>query len=367
MKLPDKKAIAVVALAVCVSAASACAKVTHENERAAPAVSSASAMSAAPASAETKPTVLATSQLSSDRIVADATTVFWTTRGDEGGNVRAGSDVPGRIFSCPVAGCPAGPVLVVDGLSHLDAIAIDGSSVYWTILGRHGVPSSVQKCPRTGCRGEPTTIHQHPTGVGITSLAVDGARVFFTDRDDHTVKTCPADGCIGSPRVLARVATFPVALAVASGAVFWTNDDGSVMRCEAAGCDGKPTLIAPADGRSADVVTDGARVVWIWRSSNADGGAPRTELRSCPATGCSGAPSVLATSDGGIGAIALVSGRLYWARHGGSGGEGLFGCEVSDCRPTPVVGATAAAAIAATAAGLFWTNGRTHAVEALLR
>lgn len=311
--------------------------------------------------------VLASTEKSCDRIVADDAQVFWTTRSVEEGFPASTAAHTGHVMSCPVSGCAAGPILVADAQSHVDALALDASSVYWTRRGFHGEGSEILKCARTGCV-VPESMHVHTyqghaQGGGPSALAVDASGIFWIDYDDRAIETCPLDGCHAAPQVLAKTSARPGDLALAQGAVFWTSDDGSILKCAESGCDSTPAIVGSAPGKPADIVALRATVVWVNHRTSADPSGHASEILACPASGCAGKPKVLVTTGNALGTLAARDGKLYWTESGGPEGEVIRACSVEDCAPSTILTGVRAEHLAVSGAGLFWTEARTHEIQ----
>lgn len=314
------------------------------------------------------PKVLASTDASCDRIVADDKQVFWTTRSVEEGSSAPPAAHTGRVMSCPVDGCGGGPTLVAGDQSHVDALALAPSSVYWTRRGFHGAGSEILKCARSGC-ALPESVHVHTyqghaEGGGPSALAVDPHGIFWIDYDDRAIETCPLDGCRAAPRVLAKTSARPGNLALAQGAVFWTTDDGSILKCAESGCDSTPTTVGSAPGKPADIVIERATVVWVNHRMGADvDGGHASEILACPAGGCAVKPQVLVTTSNALGTLASHDGKLYWTESGGPDGDIIRACSVESCTPSTILTGVQVEHLSASGAGLFWTEARTHQIQ----
>lgn len=316
-------------------------------------------------------TVLASTEESCDRIVADDTQVFWTTRSVEQGFAPESTAHTGHVLSCPVAGCgPSGPTLVAAGQSHVDALALDARYVYWTQRGFHGQPSDIMRCARSGCVA-PETVHAHayqgrPHGGGPSALAVDDGRILWVDYEESAIDECPIEGCGANPVVLAKVTPHPGNLTLAGGVAYWTNEDGSVMKCAETGCGSQPVTLGSATGQPADIVADDARVVWVNHRAGADApGGHASQILSCPTSGCGGPPRVLVTTENALGTLAYRNTRLYWTERGSAEGDIIRTCSVEHCVPTTVLTGVEADGLTVSGAGLFWTEARVHQIQML--
>lgn len=72
-------------------------------------------------------------------IAVDATNIYWAT---SGGFTGATPNGDGKVFTCPLAGCPAGgPIQLADKLYDSGPMAVDANAVYWCEYGQDGTPS----------------------------------------------------------------------------------------------------------------------------------------------------------------------------------------------------------------------------------
>jgi hypothetical protein len=80
----------------------------------------------------------------------------------------------------PARGCPGDDgeplALVTDEETSIASIAVDGDSVYWSVLG--GQVKSVKRCG-----GAPTILVDH-LGGGLTRIALDASNVYWTARSE---------------------------------------------------------------------------------------------------------------------------------------------------------------------------------------
>jgi hypothetical protein len=81
-------------------------------------------------------------------VAVDATNIYWSTGGTFSGPPT--SPVPngdGKVFTCPLAGCPAaGPTLLAGKLRDTGPLVIDATSIYWCEFGDYpGATGQVRK------------------------------------------------------------------------------------------------------------------------------------------------------------------------------------------------------------------------------
>jgi hypothetical protein len=196
------------------------------------------------------PTALATDQTSPDAIAIDATSVYFVDNGVgvmsvplAGGTVTVLASGPygaafgglvvdpatvywadqgGALLTVPIGGGPV-TTLVPATAHQLGALAIDATSLYWTIEGMHADNGSVMKMPLAG--GPATALVTMLASP--QAIAVDGASVYFNDYTSGTVSRVPLGG--GAVAILASGQTVPDGIAVDARFVYWADDANTVM------------------------------------------------------------------------------------------------------------------------------------------
>jgi hypothetical protein len=151
------------------------------------------------------PATLATGQALLSGVATDGVNVYWRNLG--------------QILACPVAGCGAGPVVLASSQSTAGGqLALDATNVYWlNASGAQG--GQVMKCAKAGCGGAPTALASG--GVQPVALAVDGSSVYWTD--SSSVLKCAVSGCGGAPSFVADYRSSPGAIAVDATRVYWAE------------------------------------------------------------------------------------------------------------------------------------------------
>jgi hypothetical protein len=161
----------------------------------------------------------------------------------------------------------------------IQAIAVDGESVYFTVA--NDASGEVVRVPKTG--GTPVVLaaEQH----GPRAVAFDDANVYWTNTGDGAVMKV-AKGGAGAPVVVAAGQASPCGLSVSQGQLLWTNAaaaDGAVMKLALAG--GAPETLA---GRQVSPCSVAADAQSVYFAPNRIAGP----LKRVPRTG--GAPAALA-------------------------------------------------------------------------
>jgi hypothetical protein len=249
------------------------------------------------------PVVLASFGCCGGDIAVDETTVYWTVVGrcqPDGGNCT------GTVSKMPLDG---GAVLALAPEQNNPAgLAVDATHVYWA---NSGSPCTDGAGPCSGA------ILSVPLGGGaITTLAsqldapgrvaVDTTSIYWTNQG----RGCPIDAgpsCAGSimtmplqggtPMTLASALNYPSDIAVAGENVYWTDlENGTVMKVPRLG--GVTTMLASGQNGPMGITTDATNVYW----TGGDG------VRMVPSIG--GSITTLAT--GVAQGIAVDPSGIYW-------------------------------------------------------
>ena len=263
----------------------------------------------------------------------------------------------------------AGPITVASGLDYPNSIAVGSTSVYWMNQGKGGpaavaTPStgSVMSCAIGGC-ARPTVM---ATGQdNPIAIALDSVNVYWTNggsnNDASSVAKCPVAGCV-QPTVLTSLSCAE-GLAVDSTDVFFIGcSQPAAMRCTLAGCGAPATLTV---FQSADFAADSAIVVqsgkvyWTERfGANASGGA----VVSCAANGCAAPTTVVSLAVGYVQqGLAVDSANVYFAVQYPAklSGPTVWKCSIGGCADATALcpdSSPANGPIAVDAANVYWTT-----------
>jgi hypothetical protein len=257
-------------------------------------------------------------------IAIDSTRVYWTN------GVKPG----GSVLSAPLDG--GAPTVLASGQEQPSGIAVNATNVYWTTL------EGVMTVPLGG--GPVTSIGPVSGGGSLLAIAVDNARIYWTEENACTTTGCGAILSVsleGGPvtTLASGQALSPGGGLAADGThVFWATG-GGIMVAPALG--GAPTTLAPVSAWVENIAVDAASVYWM------DSGGI---LAKVPVTG--GAVTTLATSRGVNGALAVDATNVYWIDHavmsvplGGGAATTLFALADDAAIGVMAVGATS----------LYWT------------
>lgn len=141
-------------------------------------------------------------------LAIDRGSIYWSS--------RAPSASGGRIMKMGSAG--ENPTPLVTGVTNPDGIAVHGSHVYYTEVGR------IRRVPVDG--GQAITVAMAQTSGAI---AVDAAGVYWANGTEGTVMTAGLDG--GGSRVLASGQKMPTRLALDACHIYWLDiGAGTVMK-----------------------------------------------------------------------------------------------------------------------------------------
>ncbi|APR88558.1 Putative serine/threonine-protein kinase pknH [Minicystis rosea] len=194
-------------------------------------------------------------------VALDGQFVYFTDRGD--------GQLTGKVVRCAIDGCAA-PLEIVTGQVAPQAITLSGAFVFWTDAGNGEANGNVYRASTTGqgvtqitgnlvspsavaaddmyvyfTRSSPDgRVFRCPHGAGYCDapedlahaaaplaqpidLALVGGRIYWTERGDGALRSCPQDGCgPDAPRVHASGRDGMRRLAIGSSCLFWVDDTG---------------------------------------------------------------------------------------------------------------------------------------------
>lgn len=193
-------------------------------------------------------------------IAADDANIYWTT-GRFAGTTQSGSlysvaKIGGSVVklnvatSAPTTSVAAddtniyfanaqGRMLAVSktgtvtllGLSQAGATGLlaDGKKVYWANSGAGSI-KAIDK-PVGGSAGTPAAQVLAGGQNEPLRIAKDDVAIYFTNRGNGTIASCPLSGCADVARVVASDQSAPVGIAVDAVAIYWGNSgNGTVMK-----------------------------------------------------------------------------------------------------------------------------------------
>jgi hypothetical protein len=181
-------------------------------------------------------------------LAADTTNVYWATS-------SVACTVSGNIFKAPLGG---GVATTLATVSCVNALAVDGSNVYW---GAHG---SVGAVPIAG--GTPITLAQTPSGGH--SLVLSDRLFWLSDvQPGSTVLSMPTSG--GIPATIANTPLPAQSLAVDASSIYITTaagesaDAGASGQVLTAALSGGPTkALATVAAFPGPIAVDATSVYW---------------------------------------------------------------------------------------------------------
>jgi sugar lactone lactonase YvrE len=254
-------------------------------------------------------------------IAVDGTSIYWTSLGSCGGDAGAPT---GLIVKMPLAG--GSPKTLATGQGGPAAIAVDDKSVYW--VNQCADDGRVMKTDLTGSVLTTLATGQaHPSNI-----AIDTDSVYFTTFDPTkpstigTISSVPISGVVdgGAPTTLASGQGQSAGLAVQGDHVYWAqaNSPYDVNTVPTSG--GSVKNLTPKNACDslcagvAGLTADSQNVYW---SSLPAGGCYATyNIVSLPLAG--GTATELAMDQGFAANLASDGQNLYWTNYGITTGEG---------------------------------------------
>lgn len=234
------------------------------------------------------PATLLASSPSPNSLTIDATNVYWTDDGPDGGSV----------LSIPKHG---GTVTTLAGdLPDPGAISVQGSAVYWANVGAGGQPCDAGCAPSVAsvatAGGAVSTLYTAPTSSFPDGIVAHGASVYLSTSDGRIVDI-PDDG--GAAKLLRYEVTSNQGIAADDTYVYWVDTAGNVMRIPLGG--GTPTVLAYSQ-QASSIAVDATGVYW---TNSGDG-----TVMTVPVSG--GTPATLVSGLSYPSGIALGPSSVYW-------------------------------------------------------
>jgi len=247
--------------------------------------------------------IATTGQVGSEYIAVDSTNVYWVD--DSSGGV---------INTCLKTASGCTPTVIASGQTwNIGGIAIDSSYVYWTLPGDGNGFPAISRCLKSATNCTPTVLIT-ATGPGdANAIATDGTNLYWTDASSNVV-TCTISSCSGTKTTL--ISGYPGSLlALDSGTnIFWGGGT-AVYQCDRTNpskCSGSLTTLA-SESNVTSIAVDSTNVYWSINGGSGD-------IRQCKVGGCGGVPKTVASGPGSdTYGLALDSTSIYWSNSGGSG------------------------------------------------
>jgi hypothetical protein len=196
----------------------------------------------------------------------------------------------------------------------LRQMAIDDTRAYWTT----SEPSGVWFAPLDGTGGPAKAVATQQS-IGLTTetvidafgVAVDGAYLYFTDREQHNVRR-RALATLDQNLPAEQVATggTPRHIAADGEHIYWVTEDGFVMS-HARAPGGTATMLAANQTGAFSIIVDDHYVYWTRNLQNGT-------VSRVPKEGA-GAAEDLATGQKGPLGLAQECGTIYWTNQNEDG------------------------------------------------
>jgi hypothetical protein len=204
-------------------------------------------------------------------IAVDPSHLYWAEDSAEsllpdGGDSYAGASV----FAAPLQG--GEPVLLASGQVHPFGLTSDEARVYWANTGLEAVPVG-------GDGGS-------PEGAGIWAATLDGGK---------------ASELVSTPES-------PLTLALANGALYWSQGDGTIDTVSASG--GSPSVFASSQIAVGAIGTNGTTLFWGTQTNFGNAIPPPVgSIAESPLA--SSAPADLTSTTDPVG-LAVSGSSIYW-------------------------------------------------------
>lgn len=188
------------------------------------------------------------------------------------------------------------PTLIVGGARDIDALFVDGSSIYGvgtasfkapitggaptalpiamqrtgpltaehdatTLFANHAF-DGIYVSPKSNASAPPTRLLEVPEPSGI---ALDAQYAYVAVRTTGTVKRIAKTG--GTATNIVTGVNAPRSIAVDDANVFFATGDGSILSCPRDGCTAPPRILAEKQGEPLGIAVDAVAVYWTSRTN----------------------------------------------------------------------------------------------------
>ncbi len=255
--------------------------------------------------------------------------------------------------SCLGGLCSAGaclPVQLAMGQGNGGAIAVNATTVYWTLLESLG--PWIKSVPIDG--GSTTTIATS-TNVdggalygGANGVVLDSTSVYWTvGNNNNLVMKAPLGG--GPNVVLTGGQANPAIIVATATTLYWPNFNYSGNNVESVSIDGGvATVIAPNQSNPGSIAIDASNIYWVNYALSG-----QSTVMKYPLIG--GSPTLIATdTSNGASGIAVDSANVYWTNNvtGRINKVSVNGGTITSIAS----GQSAPAFVAVDATWVYWTN-----------
>jgi hypothetical protein len=216
--------------------------------------------------------------------------------------------------------CP--PFVVANGLDTPNALALNGSTLYFAV----GLYPSVADCytanPTAGDRllmvstagGTPSRIDYVDNSggnCGLYGLSFDSTYVYWTNYPTGNIKRATLAGA--SPSLVATVQGYNNALALGGGNLYWHSYPNMSIGVVSTSGTGNTTFSSAASSNGQNLTTDANNVYWTDYSAGTVNKVPFN------ATPLPASPTILAPSETMPNSPFVTASNIYWLQPGASG------------------------------------------------